>query len=93
MPWCTTGRLEDIDYERIPLHYEEAILIYTHGTGNDANVDGRSILWETLSRFEEFRKVRDRHSGDRRRAWDALAKDYGDTYFFYYTFGSSGGTE
>ena len=85
-------RLDDFGYKRIPRHYEEAILIYTDRTGNDANLHGRSIGWPTLSRFEEFCKVRDLHSGDQRGAWRALAKDYGDTYFFHYVFGLGAGT-
>ncbi|MCK4284439.1 MAG: hypothetical protein KAX44_09000, partial [Candidatus Brocadiae bacterium] len=87
------GRLDDFGHRDIPKHYEEAIVLHMAGTDSEVDLRGRSIRWETLSRFTEFCKMRDRHSGDRRRAWDALAKDYGDTYFFYYTFGSSGGTE
>jgi len=82
--------LDDLDYSEIPRHYEEAILVYTSVSKKLVNLRGRRISPQSHRRFEDFIQVFNRHGGNTQAAFDELAKNYGDSYFFYYTYGVSG---
>ncbi|HUT24529.1 MAG TPA: DUF6057 family protein, partial [Sumerlaeia bacterium] len=84
------GRLDDFDYEGIPRLYEEAVLIYEATTGQKADTHGREVSADTRRRFERAIGLMKRYSKDPRAAWAATAPLFGDTYFFYYSFGESG---
>jgi len=87
-------RLNDFDYSGIPRHYEEAILIYEVLTGKKVDLQGRQISQNTYERARGFSNICERFRGKNNnaatQAMRAVAKDYGDTYFFYYNFGSLG---
>lgn len=87
------GRLDDFDYEGIPRHYEEALVIYLKSTGKEVDLRGRSVSWPTLRRHAEFSQVFDHHRDSKREASRALAKDYWNTYYYYYWFGGAEETE
>ncbi len=79
--------LDGLGYEVIPRHIEEAILI--HGGQGDTRLElgGRRIRPETSRRFGEFMRVLHEGYGvDRKGTYQALERDFGDTYFFYYNF-------
>ena len=81
-------RLDDFDYPGIPRHYEEAILIYTAVTGKRVDLGGRRVSPEAVQRFRDFNeRLAYSDAGSKQAAADALAGDYGDTYFFYYLLG------
>jgi hypothetical protein len=85
------NRLDDFDYLWIPRVYEEAILIYDYINGVKTIVPGREIRSDTRKRFEGFMFVYlGRYKSDKQAAFDELAKDYGDSYFFYSLYGQSG---
>jgi tetratricopeptide (TPR) repeat protein len=84
-------RLDDFDYPNIPRHYEEAILIYEMDPSRRADRAGRAISDETLQRYGDFTRVLAgaRRSGLRSEAAErALVDGFGDTYFYYWFFGS-----
>ena len=86
-------RLDDFNYGAIPRHYEEAILIYEVLTGSKVNLKGRHISQGTLQRARSFSAItarfpRRNNKEANMQAMLATAADYGDTYFFYYNFGS-----
>jgi hypothetical protein len=84
-------RLEDFDYPDIPRHHEEAILLYEVDTSKRADRAGREISAETLQRYTDFtrRLAEAQRSGLPAEAAEAaLAGDFGDTYFYYWFFGS-----
>ena len=81
------GRLNDFDYVGIPRHYEEAILIYTSVTGRQVNLRGRRMRPETTQQFRNFNRVMSRQPPDLQPVQDALARDHGDSYCFFYAFG------
>jgi hypothetical protein len=83
-------RLDDFGYENIPLHYQEAILLYIGTTRKEDNKDSWPIDTEVVAMYNEINKI----------AADSVIKDlnimrkilepkYSGTYFFYYTFGYS----
>jgi hypothetical protein len=84
-------RLNDFDYAGIPRVYEEVILLYSYNTKKKFEVPGREISAESRERFNNFLKVLfGRYGGDKKAAFYELAKDYGDSYFFYYIYGPAG---
>jgi len=83
-------RLNDFIYPEFPRLYEEAILIYVYGTGKAVRLAGHQVTPEARQRIENFSQVFNRHMRNRQAAFDELAKDYGDSYFFYHIYGFSG---
>ncbi|MHC4364310.1 MAG: DUF6057 family protein [Planctomycetota bacterium] len=83
-------RLNDLDYSVIPPLYEEAILLYTYTTGKAVNLHGLLMNPQSIQRFEGFRRIYSLHDGKKDAAFQSLAKAYGDTFFFYSTYGLSG---
>ncbi len=81
-------RLDDFNYEGIPIHYEEAILIYEVLTGTKVDLKGRQISQRTHQRSRGFSSISNRfRSSNEMAAMLATAPYFGDTYFFYYNFG------
>ena len=78
--------LNNFNYPKgeIPRHLEEAILLYTRITGKSANLYGRRIKTKTIHRFEEFLRRSQYYKDDMQAAKKALAKDFGDTYYYYH---------
>ena len=85
-------RLNDFDYARIPRAYEEAILFYNYTKKTKAVLPpGREISPESRERFNGFLKTYlERYGANRNAAYNELARDYGDSYFFYCIYGRSG---
>jgi len=84
-------RLNDFDYDRIPRVYEEAMLLYSYNTKKKVEVPGREISKESQERFGGFTMVyTERYKKNKPAAYNELAKDYGDSYFFYYVYGPAG---
>jgi hypothetical protein len=85
-------RLNDFDYARIPRAYEEAILYYNYTKKTKAELPpGREISPESRERFNNFVKIYlERYRGNKNAAYNELARDYGDSYFFYCIYRQSG---
>ena len=83
-------RLGDFDYPEIPRLYEEAILVYQLKTGRKVDLKGRQISSKTYQRVRHFTHIVHGFDRDNKKgAMLATAKDFADSYFFYYNFGSS----
>lgn len=78
------GRLDGMGYERIPRHYEEALLLYEAETRRSIDLGERIVAAETRERFEGFRRVLARNVGRPLPAQIDALSDYADTYMFYY---------
>ncbi len=79
----------DMGYEKIPRCYEEAILLHIAMSGNEPNMHGWTISSETMKRYEAFNSVGrnpayNHLSPDQIK--EILAKNFSDSYFFYYLF-------
>lgn len=77
-------RLDEFGYREIPPLYQEAILIYTYGTGKPLDLHGRTISPEMHQRIRHFSDVVNRHGKNRDAAAAELARDYRGSYFLYY---------
>jgi len=83
-------RLDDFNYSRIPRLYEEAILIHLYRTRKPINLYGRQLTSESKQRFEVFSQTYERYGRSKDTAFEEMAKEYGDSYLFYYIYGFSG---
>ena len=87
---ATIGRLGDFDYSGLPRHCEEAVIVYREANpSHSVNLHGRRISDETLKQAKEFFENCANYT-DPGKASKALAKQYGNSYLFYSTFGFSG---
>lgn len=85
------GRLRDLGYSKIPTLYEEAILIHLSSQGRQVDLAKYPISVETLQRYESFAQLTNLMQGqDRQAVLNRLIRDFGTSYFFYYTFGRVG---
>jgi hypothetical protein len=76
-------RLNDLEYTRIPRHFEEAILVYMQLTGKrDVLPSGKVLSQETIREFNEFNQIVTKHKRDKKAAYGELVR-YKDTYWFY----------
>lgn len=80
------GRLGDFGYSRIPRHCEEALLLHALRTGRTADLRGLTISEATVARYAAFSRLIRDCGNDRAAAFQAAAREYGDTYFFHYVF-------
>lgn len=83
-------RLDDFGYIRIPRLYEEAVLVQLYRARKPINLFGRQLTLLSKQRFEMFSQTYKRYGTNKQAAVKELAKDYGDTYLFYYIFDFSG---
>jgi len=83
-------RLDDFDYSGFPRHYQEAILIYESLTGRKVDLKGRKLSPALSEQLKIFEQIYERYTVKNQSAVNELAKYYGDSYFFYFTYGGSG---
>jgi hypothetical protein len=84
-------RLRDLGYQGIPTLYEEAILIYYGTRGQPVDLAKFNISQETLQRYETFVQIRNAMPPQNGQAvLNRLIRDFGASYFFYYSFGRVG---
>jgi hypothetical protein len=77
-------RLNGFDYDHIPRHFEEAVLIYVQLTGRkDIVLPGRKISQETVSEFVDFNRILKKNDRNLDRAFEELEQKFRDTYWFY----------
>ncbi|MFQ6098321.1 MAG: DUF6057 family protein, partial [Armatimonadota bacterium] len=85
-------RLDDFDYPGIPRLYEEAIVVYENTYGKKVDLNGREVSAQTRRAYDDFLRAFMPYyvRGDRQAARDALKARFGNTFFFYFSFGESG---
>jgi len=79
-------RLNNLNYNKIPRHIEEAILAYTNSTGENPDLGGLTISNETISRFNQyisdFKQTRQSPSTQK----NIMQNKYHNTFWFYFHF-------
>ncbi len=84
-------RLDDFDYARIPRAYEEAILLYSYMKKVKVELHGREVSPESRERCNNFLNVYlGQYGANKALALNELARNYGNSYFFYSVYGHSG---
>jgi len=80
-------RLKDYGYREIPVHYEEALLVYMVNANKNIVPKGYVIRESTTQRFKDYLNIYSPYFGKPRlEAARALSKLYGNTYWFYSQF-------
>jgi hypothetical protein len=79
-------RLRGLGYPKLPRHYQEAILLHEAMTTRPSDRAGYPMSSEVLQSFAEFSQAMRETNQDAR----AVARRFGDTYFYYYAFGVTG---
>lgn len=82
-------RAEAFGHSELPRAYEEACLVYTIATGQRPPNLRMNVREETLEKFERFMKIIQKYDKDRRKGWEVLEHEFGDTYWFFKVFGRS----
>jgi hypothetical protein len=80
------GKMEEYDYEKIPIAFEEVILLNNKHNKNKITLNKLKIRTETERRFNEFMAVTMRYR-TRRSAQSELARKFRNTYLYYYFYG------
>ncbi len=85
------GKLRELGYPGIPTLYEEAILIHYGSQGGTIDLTRFNISPQTLQRYEAFvRAGGAMQAPAQQAAFNELIRNFGTSYFFYYTFGRVG---
>lgn len=80
-------RLKEFGFKGIPVHYEEALLIYIVNTNLDVVPEGYTIRESTTKRFVNYLNTFSPYLGKPElEGAQALSKQYGNTYWFYSQF-------
>ena len=82
--------LNDFDYPELPRLYEEVLLIYVYSTKKPVQLVGYQPSLKARQQIENFSRIFNSHNRNKQAAFGELAKDYGDSYFFYHIYGFSG---
>lgn len=84
-------RLNDLGYKEIPTLYQEALLLYYGSKGMRIDLARSGISAETFQRYQTFVQIRNAMQTQNQQAlFDRLIREFGATYFFYFTFGRVG---
>jgi hypothetical protein len=80
------GRMEEYDYEKIPVAFEEVILLNNRHNDKKITLKKLKIREETKRRFDEFMAVTARYR-TKAAAHRELTMKFKDTYLYYYFYG------
>ena len=84
-------RLNDLGYQAIPTLYEEAMLIYFGSQKQKVDLTKLNINPDTLKRYIKFVQLRNAMRPNNRQViLRNLITEFGNSYFFYFTFGRIG---
>jgi hypothetical protein len=83
-------RFGDFGYEKIPRHYEEAIMMHLGRTGGRVHLHGWKMDPKTIQSTNQFMSALKLNPVARPSSARNLAPDFGNTYFYYYIFTQSG---
>lgn len=86
-------QLEKFGCREIPVHLEQALLIYQALAGTEVKLPNLQVRDSSRKRFQEFSRVMDQETQRKRNPLPALAAGFGDTYWFYYASRPSNGPE
>lgn len=80
------NELKKIGYTKIPLHIEEAILVYAEVSKNFPDLQGYSIRMETLDRFTQYVNDYQLFRNNPLQLKNNMNLKFSDTFWYYYHF-------
>jgi len=78
--------LKYYEYDRMPLHIEEALIFYNFYENKKIIPEGYSFRPESVNRFNDYAKTYTTFRNNRKVAAYELKKKYGNTYWYYLQF-------
>ena len=82
--------MKNFPYSRLPLHWEEALLVFMAQTGRtDPVFGGFLISTESARRFMDYQRILARYGGNKQSAHGELRRKYGGTYWYYLMYTES----
>ncbi len=101
--YMMTGRLDSLaelypqvdqmGYQELPRLYQEALLLHVVRTKAPFDLRGYANSPDLYRRFEDFNAIIKQHGNNPKAAFAELARRYGDSYFFYHLYHTSGAAE
>lgn len=79
-------RLSQLGYTRIPVHFEEAIIIYSGVTKKNILPEGYALSTTTRERFSKYAAILNEYRNDQFLAASVLSQEFGNTFWFYMQF-------
>jgi len=79
-------QIKNLEYTKIPVHYEEAMLVYMSYTRNDVIPQGYSISATTRQRYNYYVTSYTQYKNNPKITGQTLYKEFGNTYWFYLHF-------
>ncbi len=79
------NRLKELGFAKLPVHYEEALLLYMSGSNKDVVPGGYTISQLTQRRFSNFMNASATYN-PKIQAQQSFTKLFGNTYWFYFYF-------
>jgi len=76
-------KMKDYGYTRIPVHFEEALIVFNSSKKMNLMPEGFSFNQETIRRYNDFASTYSMYKNDPDAAAKALKKRYGGSYWFY----------
>lgn len=79
-------RLKDLGYRQLPRYYAEAALIYMNKTRQPVNLSGYEMDPRIVAQFQKITSAFRSMGYNRQQGQQALAAEFGDSYFYYSMF-------
>ena len=84
--WCLDSFFENFNYQNIPTHYEEALLVYHNSMQlGDDFFTRYPVSQETRERFSRYAQAYKAVQGSKRN-FEQLQRQFGNTYWYYMHF-------
>jgi hypothetical protein len=80
------GRLKQLGYKDIPVHFEEAILWYIGYSKQNIIPEGYGIRNSTLQRFKAYTYAYSAYNGSPESRAQSMVKEFDTTFWFYFHF-------
>lgn len=79
--------LKHCEVQKVPRNVEEAVIAYQQlKLGEIPNLGQLSLKAETIQRFRQYYQIFQQNSSNKARARRALARDFGNTFWYYVFF-------
>jgi len=79
-------RLKELGYTSIPIHYEEALLVYMSYTNKNIVPEGYTISMSTRNRLSAFVEMINSFGNNTNIAARSMDSKFGNTYWYYLKF-------
>lgn len=85
--WSNINKFSELGYERIPLHVQEALILYAYlSKWTQLEPLQPYVDYSLVQRFSKFQEILAQYRSNRAAARQELKHEFGDTYWYYFIF-------